>query len=463
MVQRIARNRWLGWALDGVWLLALAVYIFAGLNAAPFHGDEATLLFMSHDYYFLVQERDVERVLYTETPPDPSEQELRIINGTVPKMLMGLAWDLAGLTVHDLNDQWAWGFRDPSGKWDEWTWNHTFGHVPSDDLLRAGRASSAALLALSAAVLFAIARWIVPARWAAWLASGLYVTQPAVLLNGRRSMMEGGMLLGATLVILAAIGLLRAQARPSARTVTRWAWAMALGVAGGFALANKHTNAIVVAIAFAVTLVEPLIRRGDTGARFDREHVARLVIAGSLVFAVFFVLNPAWWSDPLPMPERVIDLRRDLMAGQLKGFGGYASWGDRITGVFDEAFFAPLQYFEVEVWQEWIGDQIAEYDAKGLLAGRPLGPVGGGLVAVGFAIGAVALARRWREGPALLGVLWPVLTALTVFLATPLDWQRYYLPLHPGIALVAAAGVAWLAQRIAGWERTGERAAHVVD
>lgn len=75
----------------------------------------------------------------------------------------------------------------------------------------------------------------------------------------------------------------------------------------------------------------------------------------------------------------------------------------------------------------------------------------------------MALARRWREGPALLGVLWPVLTALTVFLATPLDWQRYYLPLHPGIALVAAAGVAWLAQRIAGWERTGERAAHVVD
>lgn len=456
-VRRIARSRGLSWALDGLWLLALALYIFAGLDAVPFHGDEATLLFMSHDYYHLVQQRDFERVYYTDTPLDPSEQELRILNGTVPKMAMGLAWDLAGLTVHDLNNQWMWGFFDPQGEWDEWTWNHAFGHVPSDELLRAGRASSAVLLVLSAAALLAITRWIVPARWATWLATGLYVTHPGVLLNGRRSMMEGAMLLGMTLAILTALGLLRTQARPESSNRARWAWAAALGVAAGFALACKHTTLITVAIVFGVALVEPLVRRGSAGARFDAAHLARLVVAGALAIGVFLALNPAWWPDPLNMPERVLDARTRLIEGQRVGYGGYNTWGERVRGLVDQAFFAGNQYYEVAVWQEWIGGEIEAYEANGLLIGRPTGLVWGGLVAVAFACGLVALARRWWQGPALLALAWPLLTALALLIATPFEWQRYYLPLQPGIAVVAAAGVAWVVERI------GERATDAAD
>ena len=284
-VQRIARSRGLSWALDGLWLLALALYIFAGLDAVPFHGDEATLLFMSHDYYHLVQQRDFERVYYTDTPLDPSEQELRILNGTVPKMAMGLAWDLAGLTVHDLNDQWMWGFFDPQGEWDEWTWNHAFGRAIGQ-LLRAGRASSAVLV-LSAAALLAITRWIVPARWATWLATGLYVTHPGVLLKGRRSMMEGAMLLGMTLAILAALGLLRTQARPESSNRARWAWAAALGVAG-FALACKpRLITVAIVLACAGRAAGPA---GSAGAL--RRGAPRAASGGgALAIGVFLALN----------------------------------------------------------------------------------------------------------------------------------------------------------------------------
>lgn len=460
-MRRIARDRWLSWALDGLWLLALAVYIFAGLDATPFHGDESTLLFMSHDYYHLVQQRDFERVYYTDRPLDPSEQELRILNGTIPKMAMGVAWDLAGLTVHDLNQQWAWGFRDPQGRWSEWTWNHMFGHVPSDPLLRAGRVSSAVLLVLSAAALLVITRWIVPARWAAWLATALYVTQPGVLLNGRRSMMEGAMLFGMTLVILAALGLLRAQARHDARPRTRWAWAAALGVACGFALACKHTALITVTIAFGIAFVEPLVRRGNAGARFHVAHLARLVVAGALAIAVFLALNPAWWPDPLNMPERVLDARSRLIEGQRSGYGGYTSQGERVNGLVNQAFFAPNQYYEVPRWQNWIGTEIAAYEAN-LLSGRLGGAIQAWLVAVAFAGGVIALARRWRQGPALLALAWPLLTALALLIATPFEWQRYYLPLQPGIALVAAVGVAWGVARIAARNQARERATDAV-
>lgn len=442
--QQSARRRWAGRVLDGLWLAALAVYIFAGLDAAPFHGDEATLLFMSRDYHYLVQQRDLERVLYTDAPADPSEQELRIINGTVPKMAMGLAWDLAGLTVRDVNDQWVWGFNDPAGEWDEWTWNHTFGHVPSDDLLRAGRASSAVLLALSVLVLFVLTRQVFPSRAAAWAATAIYVTTPDVLLNGRRAMLEGGMLLGSTLVLLAALLAIRAHTSAPPRRRALWLAMAALGAAGGFALANKHNNALAVGIAFFAVLIEPLIRRGTGGVRFDLAHVARLALAGGLAVAVFVALNPAWWSDPLHMPGRVLDARRTLLELQVSGFGGFESAGERVRALINHAFFSPPQYYEVPVWQEYIGDQIAAYEASGL-AGRLGGPVWGWVLVVASAAGGLALARRWRDGRALLVLLWVGLTALGLLIATPLNWQRYYLPLQPAIAVLAGIGVGWLA------------------
>lgn len=454
--RRIARDRRVRWALDGLWLLALTLYIFAGMDAAPFHGDESMLLYMSHDYHYLVQQRDVERVLYRDPPIDPLEQELRLINGTIPKMAMGLAWDLAGYTVEDLNQPWLWGFYDPKGEWNEWTYSRAFGHMPSEGLLHAGRVSSAALLALSALALFTITRWVVPARWAAWLATGLYVTQPSVLLNGRRSMMEGAMLLGATLVILAAAGLMRAQARADVSGRARWAWALALGVAGGVALASKHTNALVLAIAFLVALVEPLLRR-SAGARFNAAHVARLAVAGALALAVFLALNPAWWSDPLHMPERVLELRRKVVEGQVRGYGGFDTWRERPAALIDHAFFAPPQYYEVPVWQEYIGDQITAYESS-LLSGRLGGAIPSWLVVVAFLYGALALAKRWRDGPALLALLWPLLIALALLVSNSLNWQRYYLPLQPGIALIAAAGGAWIVAFVRPRARSEERA-----
>lgn len=455
-IVRARRERWIGWTLDGLWLLALAIYIFAGVDAAPFHGDESMLLYMSHDYHYLVQQHDVDRVLYRDPPDDSLDQELRILNGTVPKMAMGLAWDLAGYTVDDLNQPWLWGFYDSSGEWTEWTYNRAFGHMPSEGLLHAGRVSSAALLALSVLALFAITRWIVPARWAAWVATGLYVTQPSVLLNGRRSMMEGAMLLGATLVILAAIGLLRAQARPGASGRVRFAWALTLGVAGGFALASKHTNTFALGVAFLVVLVDPLIRWAG-GVRAFAANVARLAVAGALALAVFLALNPAWWSDPLHMPGRVVETRRRVIEGQVKGYSGFGSWRERPAALVDHAFFAPAQYYEVPVWQEYIGDQIAAYEAS-WLSGRGGGPIWGGLLAAAFLFGGLALAKRWRSGPALLALLWPLLTALALLVSNPLDWQRYYLPLQPGIALVAAAGVAWAVGFIWPRWRAEERA-----
>ena len=96
-----------------------------------------------------------------------------LLNGTVGKMAMGLAWDLSGYTVEDLNEPWAWGLS--------WNVNAALQHIPADDVLYAARVSSAVLTIASVWAVFAITLAVLPNHLAAWTASLIYATTPAVL------------------------------------------------------------------------------------------------------------------------------------------------------------------------------------------------------------------------------------------------------------------------------------------
>lgn len=425
-------------ALDALWLAVLAVYVLAGVDEVPFHGDESSLITMSRDYYHLVQRRDIEPVLYDPDPADPMVQELRLINGTVGKMAMGFAWDMAGLTEADLNEPWLWGA--------DWEYNASTGHVPGARLLHTARLSSAVLTAISVAAVFAIA-WIAGGRPAAWAAALIYASDPVVLLNGRRAMMEGAHLAFATLAMLAALLVVREQGRRPMPRRRRLVGLTALfGILSGVAVASKHPALIVVGVGFVAIASEPLIRR--TPSPLSRQHILRWTGAGVLALLVFLLLNPAWWSDPLPMPGRVLDMRSTLLSQQVAGFGGYDGWGERLAGLARQTLGVGRQYYEAQGWDEWIADEIAHYEDS-WLAGRGTGllwtlALGGALV-----IGMWRLGRRWREGAAWTILLWTGITAVALFIATPLEWQRYYLPLRPPLAVMSGCGVAALAMVMA--------------
>lgn len=438
--RRIAR------ALDAMWLAALALYVVAGSGDVPFHGDESTLITMSRDYATLVQQHDLDAVLYDPAPPDPAAQDLRILNGAVGKMAMGLAWDLAGLSVDDLNEPWLWGL--------DFEQNRALGHVPGDRLLHAARLSSALLSGLSVAFVYGIARIASGRRVAAWIASLIFATDPAVLLNGRRAMMEGSLLGFSALAVLAAVWLAREQAR-AARPARLWAGYTALGVASGLAVASKHNAVIAVAAVFAALALEPLIRRARL-RRLMGDHLLRLAWAGALALAVFLLLNPAWWSDPLHMPRRVIDARQTMITDQAAYYGSYDGADERIAGLASRVFFDGPQYYEDPAWADYIAGQIAAYDGS-WLAGRGGGPLWGVLLVGAFVAGMVigvdhVIARRPEGGPAWVVLVWAGLTALALLLTNPLDWQRYYLPLQPPVAVLAGTGAASAARwAIQGW------------
>lgn len=442
-LKRLRTNpRVLLWILNGLLLVLLGGYVIVG--DVPFHGDESMQIYMSRDYYDLVQTRNVDALLYREsvnTEIEALNQELRIINGTVTKLTIGLAWDLAGYTVNDLNQPWYWGMPD------EWSWNIANHGMPSDRLLRYARLPSTLFTALSIGVIFAIT-WVITHKYtASWVSALIYATYPAVLLNGRRAMMEGSYLFFSALVILSALKLSEA-----ATLRRRIIWAVLLGLTSGLAVASKHTAVLTVVLAFMAVGVLPVVQRRaskeeTTGELPLSTFIFPLCIAGLVAGGVFLALNPAWWSDPIQTAKEVLDRRQTLLDQQIAGAKAtgddYDHLGQRLEQLAAQGLDTPRQYYEVPYWADYIAGQIADYE-RGWLDGRSQGPLWTAVLLALLSAGIADLVKWWREEPAWIGLVWLVGTVVVLLIMVPLNWQRYYLPLFAPVSVVCGVGAVYI-------------------
>ena len=435
-------HRW----LEVFWLSALAAYVVAGAALVPFHGDESTQIFMGRDYFYLFRDGDLSKVLYDRTwTHRPDEQHLRLINGTVSKTIHGWLAASAGMKRDEINGQWDWKL--------DYAGNLESDHIPDTQLLHRARLASAGQLALSAALFYVLVRMTI-GKPVAIVASALYALHPAILINGRRAMMEGAHLLGMILVLLMAAWLLQER---------RWWKLVLLGVISGVSVAAKHPNGFVVAIVFfacgALWLREAFSAQGQTRQRLMQALVG-LLSAGALALIVFYLMNPAWWEAPFESAAEVLRLRVELLTEQVELYGGFESPVERVEGLFDYAFVQHSQYYEVVQWAgyEEIRAQISAYESS-RLAGLAIGGGKlGGLVMLGLTIwGIVYLVRarhidrkvRW------LLLAWGGGIAIITLLVTPLPWQRYYLPVLPFVQIAAACALVHLFTPV--WNRVASR------
>ena len=451
---RIASGKFPRW-LDSLWLLLLSIYILAGTALVPFHGDESTHIFMGRDFYYGFVERDISQLTYrdweTLDGQAATQQDLRLKDGVLARYLFGAAAYLGGYSIDEINQQWAWGAG--------WDWNHENGAVPDAGLLLWARYASALLLALGVVVLFAIGV-SVGGRTTAYIATLLYATSPALLLNGRRAMLESAMLLFSLLVVLA--GLYAVQTRKW------WAYAL-LGLFSGLAVASKHTSVVTVAVVFlacGLVMVYRLLpsplnplshkRQGDfTVSKASVNLLGQfgyLFIAGVLSLTVYYAINPAWWSNPIERSSEVSATRLDFMQAQQAAFGGYESLADRLNGFYWQTFAMQNMYAETPVdnFIENLADEINAYEASylsGFITRSPIVPF---VFAILSIIGVIAL---WfdkliqAEVRFIVGVWIAAMILLTLFL-TPLEWQRYYLPAYPAVMLLIGLSIRLIINRI---------------
>jgi 4-amino-4-deoxy-L-arabinose transferase-like glycosyltransferase len=453
--------------LNLLWIIVLTAYTIGGRQLVPFHGDESTLIYMTRDYDYQFIQHNLDLIRYSDHPVSLTEQALRFQNGTVYKYFVGLARQLRGFTIDQLNDQWDWGAG--------WDYNVQNGHVPSSALLLTARWGSTLLLAGGVTLIFAIG-WIIGGRWVAYLASLYYALNPAILLDGRRAMMEGSLMFFSLLAILAGIWFMNiyqgdggTQHGAPVSSRQRLSAPIALGLACGLAVASKHTALFVVGAIFAACglwYVRSLVTRTRNDSPLQIVgYFTSLAAALAIVGLTFYVLNPAWWGgNPFQLAQYAWGLREETLNIQVTAWGGYPDFASRIVGFLRQTLTVTPQYYEVTAWANYpaMTDQIARYEASfwhGISIGGSL--VGAVLLAALVGAGTWRLVRDKLMPTAALWVVgtWALVMILSISTLTPLEWQRYYLPVYPVVGLLAALGLVWVIR--AGYERTiGNQTVH---
>lgn len=431
--------------LDSLWLLLIAAYVLLGVQEAPLHGDEATIIWMSEDFDTVFVKGEVQSLFYEAPPRRSTEQHLRILNGNFSRIAMGAMWSAAGMGVEDLNEQWVWDTElSPA-------WQRTNGHMPSEKLLFLSRYTSAVLTVLSAVLVFAIARLIarqLPTKnfvpfASGLLASALYISNAAVMLNGRRAMFEGGLLFTLALV---AWFIFRMQSK----AVHHHQLFSALGIATGLALSAKHSAAFTVSTLYAGFLIVGLWQAPSQPAR--TKLIGNLGHATIIAIGLMFLLTPLWWRNPLQMPSITLDERQQLLDLQVNLFGGYDNHQDRLQGIWDECIVIHPQYAEASYWFnfEGVAEEIAHYESQGVA-----GFTRGGVVVVSLRLllllaGIIASLQQivrsttQRRFSFALLLWWLAAMLIISYITVPLHWQRYYLPLQIPLSILMGIGGAWL-------------------
>jgi 4-amino-4-deoxy-L-arabinose transferase-like glycosyltransferase len=427
---------------DAAFLLALMIYILAGVAVVPAHGDEYMQTAMAVDTFSLLR-RDWNRLAYHPPVAPNSETNLRLINGSINKTLIGIVWMLSGRSVDSLPGIYNWEMPVD--------WNQREGNVPDDDSLHVARLPSVLLAALGVIPVFLLG-WQLRLRSLAYPAAMLYALHPVILLNGRRAMMEGSLMLFTLLTMSWLLAVIVAEhsavATGFVRRLSPAARYGGLGVLIGLTIASKYTGLVVAASVLLAALIAGLAR--------DRSWrpFAWVGMAGLVGMITWFVLNPGYWNNPLGALQYTIEARQELLTQQASGDYTYTNIGQRLQAIITEPFLTPAQFYEAESFAGISAPQIAQYQ-NSTIDGWDWGPIIGLALTVLAGIGLVALIydSLHRDKIAWAVLIWAAATVVSS-LAIPFAWQRYYIPLILVAIVLAGEGLGrLLVQRTAEEKR----------
>lgn len=405
----------------------LTLFHVLGVASVPFHPDETSLLYQSRDLeIWLTHPWDL---AYQPGGLSDDPQDYRALNAPLPKYILGVGRRLAGFGPEAVSVDWDWTLS--------WTANVDAGALPDNRLLAGARTASSLLICLTLLCIYGIGVEI-GGRWAALLAVVLAGTNALVLLHARRAMAEGTLLVAVSAAIW---GITQASHRP---------WAA--GVLAALAFAAKQSAAPLALVGLAAA-VWPKAQNG-LDARWKRG--GRFLLA---CLALTAILQPFFWAHPVGAARAMLDARRNLLASQIDTLRAVApekildSPAERTAAMLGEVFIIPPQLSEAGNYLAATAAQDSAYLAHPLdVLGR--GFLAGGLMLALTLIGLIFslwpagasdgnqhMARRWLAVAGLAeagALLW----------ATPLPFQRYYLPLVPFVCLWASLGVAGLGRAL---------------
>jgi 4-amino-4-deoxy-L-arabinose transferase-like glycosyltransferase len=352
---------------------------------------------------------------------------------------IGLARLAGGLTPTDSNWNWA----------ADWEQNLEQGAVPSDALLFLARIPEALLLFL-AGLLMARIGWRLGGGVGAVSAAALFGLNSEVLLHGRRAMSEAALLFGMILTVAVVIE----QRRNSGWMFRMVVRPLLAGAALAIAVSAKYSGLLLAPVALAGMF----FAAGETPPR--RLVLHGMARSGGMILAflaVFLVLNPVYWCDPLGTLAAVAAERQRLLSEQVAALTASApqlildSIPLRLLAVPYALFIDPPAFWDISNYAGATAAAERAYLAQPLHA-LTAGGIGSLLFCVltlsGLGLVAVRVFRRGSNPSWMILAVWFLSVLAGIVIEVPILWQRYYLPLVPLAAVFSAAAITAIVEKM---------------
>jgi len=385
-------------ALGGIIAIVLAALLIPGIaeTESHYHGDE--------NFWVPVGVQAFRTAFIERNPDHPFWSDFFLSFGSpnpqIGKYIIGAGAYLAG--YHDV-PVLSYDFRqDP-------VWNKAHGQVLPQEIVGAARLPVALTGALCGVFLY----WLgvqVAGPVTGILAVVLFIATPVVWNHARLAMLDIPALMFGLLALnlcICAVTALRTGATNAG------VWIAACGVACGAAAGTK-LNALLIP---GICILAICLTGVKLPNRFDRYQVISGVVAILLwTWVVFFLSNPRLYPHPVAGIQDMLDISRIVASGE----------------------FAPLPTLASRISAVWTSLGDDGYIGSGGLPGSRLWLI----------IGAISLTRALLQRPqgarfSALSViaLWGIVNFVGITLWIPQNWDRYFLPFVPIVALLQAYGI----------------------
>jgi hypothetical protein len=406
--------------------LLYIIFFFSTIHLVPFHPDEATQIFMSHDVDLLFSNPSV--LMYQPQDNLSPEQHYRLIDAPIPKTIIGIARNI--FRLEPLTTDWNWSLT-----WEE---NKSNRALPSSTLLLLARISLGFFVPFGLISIFLLLKRITV--WPISLLSVAFIGLNALfLVHTRRAMAEGVSLCFYFVVLI---------------ILLKWPdKAFLIGILAGLALQAKQTTLPVIFVPIIFWMINSYKRQDLSG------FIKKMVFFVVSILLVYYLLNPIAWKDPFHLAILQIQNRLAFSQAQASEYMALSSplaansIQSKITAWLANTFFAKPAFFDFGNYAKELAPEIKAYDSiflnqifSGWFSGLIV--IFFGLFGFIFSLFKSKFIHVLENQPLLILIIVSILqTAFSLFML-PITFQRYYL-INLVLAIIwAGIGVNYLVTRL---------------
>ena len=412
---------------ESVILLFLAIIIFLpffhDLESRSFHGDENNWIITSKYFKLFFVDRDFHNEQWNEwfTCDQPS----------VGRYIIGLSLYINGGAdrFDEIQRIPFWNFSK------DYIWNKAAGAIPQDDILYAARLPMAILGGLTCLLIFFAGKLIFN-RYVGIVAAILLAYNPLMLKCSQRAMTDAPLIFFMTAVMVMIIFFHRSFV--NRKYAAGLCYALVIGLNVALATGTKLNGAIAGIVFGIFCLLLLTTRIIDITNNFEGKHsyiqiitapeirfiLSSLILTGFVSLVIFVSLNPYLYKHPLKRSLKMVEHRMKVVQGQQIDSPAIKTISEKIYFVMGRTLyykaFTTLKHF----------------------AKLPLDLV---MFVLGLTILAYTETRHLIEkkspSPKAIIIVWTVITYLGIIAWIPLDWDRYYLPPIPCMAMITAFAI----------------------